>query len=233
MAGSSSSARDCVAGPEPSAARGAAADAPLRRRRRGRLTLLAVLLVCVAPVVASYLAYYVFRPQARSNYATLLQPTRALPADLPLRTLDGAVVSPRSLHGQWLLIAVGSGACADACEQRLYLQRQLHAMLGRERDRIDKIWLVDDDLPVPSALRQALADTAALQVLRVPRAALAAWLAPQPGHALEEHLYLVDPMGEWMLRAPPNPDPARLKRDLDRLLRASAGWDRPGHELQP
>jgi hypothetical protein len=65
-------------------------------------------------------------------------------------------------------------------------------------------------------------------VLRVPRDALAAWLQPEAGRALEDHLYLVDPMGEWMLRMPADPDPARAKRDLDRLLRASSSWDLPG-----
>jgi hypothetical protein len=35
-------------------------------------------------------------------------------------------------------------------------------------------------------------------------------------------------MGEWMMRAPPEPDPTRLKRDLERLLRASSFWDTPG-----
>jgi len=43
-----------------------------------------------------------------------------------------------------------------------------------------------------------------------------------------DHLYIVDPRGDWMMRMPVDPDPARLKRDLDRLLRASAGWDRAG-----
>ncbi len=55
-----------------------------------------------------------------------------------------------------------------------------------------------------------------------------AWLQPEPGHALQEHLYLVDPMGEWMLRAPADADPGKLKRDLDKLLKASASWDRAG-----
>jgi hypothetical protein len=62
----------------------------------------------------------------------------------------------------------------------------------------------------------------------VDRAALAAWLAPEAGHALEEHLYVVDPMGEWMMRIPAQPEPATVKRDLERLLRASASWDTPG-----
>jgi hypothetical protein len=108
------------------------------------------------------------------------------------------------------------------------MQRQLREMLGRERERIDKIWLVTDTAEPASALRAALDADPTLQVLRVPSDALAAWLQPEAGHALEDHLYLVDPMGEWMMRVPADPDPARVKRDLDRLLRAASSWDLPG-----
>jgi hypothetical protein len=75
---------------------------------------------------------------------------------------------------------------------------------------------------------QAIAQGAPTTVLRVPRDELARWLAPAPGHALEQHLYVVDPMGQWMMRVPAQPEPAKLKRDIERLLRASASWDRPG-----
>jgi len=68
-------------------------------------------------------------------------------------------------------------------------------------------------------------------VLRVPAGQLSKWLAPAQGHSLAEHLYVVDPMGNWMMRFPARMDVAgasRAKRDLDRLLRASASWDEPG-----
>jgi hypothetical protein len=198
-----------------------------RRTRIGRIKMLAVLLVCAAPVIASYFSYFVLRPQARSNYGELIQPTRTMPA-LPLQTLDAQPVQAASLRGQWLLLALGGGACDAACDKRLYTQRQLREMLGRERDRIDKLWLVTDTVPVPPALRSALQADVSLQVLRVPREALSTWLQPEPGRALEDHLYLVDPMGEWMLRLPAEPEPARVKRDLERLLRASASWDKAG-----
>ena len=202
-------------------------QAEARRTRSGRLKMLAVLAFCAAPVVASYFSYFVLRPQARTNYGALIQPTRSLPA-LPLRTLDGQAVDAASLRGQWLLLTVGPGACDAACEKRLFMQRQLREMLGRDRDRVDKLWLITDDAEVPAALRAALQAAPSVDMLRVPRAALAAWLQPDEGHALEDHLYLVDPMGEWMMRMPADPDPARIKRDLERLLRASSSWDRPG-----
>jgi len=202
--------------------------ADARRTRTGRIKMLLVLAVCAAPVLASYFSYFVLRPQARTNYGALIQPTRALPAGMPLRALDGQPVDARSLHGQWLLLALGPADCTGECDKRLYMQRQLREMLGRERERIDKIWLVTDEAELPAALRSALQADPGLRVLRAPREALATWLQPDAVHALEDHLYLVDPMGEWMMRMPADPDPAKVKRDLDRLLRASASWDQPG-----
>ncbi len=200
-----------------------------RRTTQGRLKMLLVLAICAAPVVASYISYFVLKPLGRNNYADLIQPTRSLPADLPLKALDGQPVPPDTLRHQWLLINLSTGACDAACEARLYLQRQVHQMLGKDRARMDKLWLVVDGQPPRAALLPALTqgpDPA--RILLVPREAVARWLQPAVGQALEEHLYLVDPMGEWMLRVPHPTDPMRLKKDLDRLMRASASWDTAG-----
>ncbi len=201
-----------------------------RQRARGRWQTLLVLLVCAAPVVASYLAYYVIRPSGHAAaYGALIDPPRPMPGAVG-RTLDGMPRQLRDSVGQWLLVVVDSGRCTAACEMRLFLQRQLREMLGRERDRVDKLWLVVDEVEPTAALRDALAATPAMTVLRLPREAVAGWLQPAAGQVLEDHLYIVDPLGNWMLREPPDADPSRVKRDLDRLLRASAGWDQPGYQ---
>ncbi len=237
MSGSNSSAPDVAAPAEPlSLTVHAMPEATLvaegagdpQRVRRGRIKMLLVLAVCATPVLASYFMYYVVRPTGGSAaYSALIQPSVAMPA-IEAHTLEGQPVSLTSLKGQWLLVVVGDAGCDAACEKRLFLLRQLREMTGRERDRIDKLWLVTDDAMPNATLRAALAANPPTQVLRLPRAAVQAWLKPAAGHALEEHLYVVDPMGEWMMRAPANPDPAKLKRDLERLLRASASWDQPG-----
>jgi len=203
---------------------------PDAQRKRGRATMLLVLLACLAPVAASYFLYFVVRPQTRSNYAELIQPTRSLPADLPLRTLGGQPVPAASLKDQWLMVVVAGGDCDSRCEALLYDQRQLREMMGREKDRIDRVWLVTDDAPLRPPIGQAMQAGVPATVLRVPREALAAWLQPASGQALEDHLYLVDPMGEWMMRTPVPLAPEKFKKDLERLLRASAFWDRPGRE---
>ncbi|MDO9091492.1 MAG: hypothetical protein Q7U99_02430 [Rubrivivax sp.] len=203
-------------------------QAAQRRTVGGRVKMLVVLLVCAAPVIASYFTYFVIRPEGRTNYSTLILPTRALP-DLALRTLDGQNTSAAALKGQWLLVAVGPAACDAACEKRLFLQRQLREMLGRDRDRLDKVWFITDEVALAPELRLATQDSPVpVTTLRVPPEQLAAWLAPAEGQSIEAHLYLVDPMGEWMMRVPADAEPGRVKRDLERVMRGSAGWDKAG-----
>lgn len=232
MSGSSLSDRASDARPEAlrmtvyELGRDASGD-PDRRTRRGRVQMLLVLLACAAPVVASYVSYFVLRPQQRSNYATLVQPTRTMPA-VEATTLEGTTVSLASQRGQWLLVAVGPAGCDQPCERRLHMQRQLREMLGRDRDRVDKVWLVTDSAALRQPLLDAVRARPEVTVLRVDVADVSTWLEPDAGRRVEDHLYLVDPMGEWMMRLPVDPDPAKVKRDLERLLRASASWDRPG-----
>lgn len=207
-----------------------AADQALTQRTRvGRIKMLLVWAVCAAPVVASYFMYYVVRPEGRTNHGDLIQPARAMPEPnaLPLRNLQGATVLPTSLKGQWLLVSVAGGACETTCEKTLYLQRQLRESLGRDKDRIDRVWLVSDGAAVREALMPALQQAT---VLRVPEADLARWLEPQSGRQLADHLYLVDPRGDWMMRFPANVDFAKAKRDLTRLLKASEAWDEAGRQ---
>ena len=199
-----------------------------RRTAAGRLKMLLVLLVCALPVMASYVTYYVLRPDGRTNYSELIHPQRPMPQDLALTDLQGQPVPAQSLRGQWLLVVVAAGGCNESCERLLWLQRQLREALGRDKDRVDKVWLVPDAvMPKPRTL-EAIGASSTATVLRVPPQALARWLEASQGHRLEQHLYIVDPMGDWMMRTPVDPDPARLKRDVERLLRASASWDTPG-----
>jgi hypothetical protein len=207
----------------------AAGDA--RRTSAGRLKMLLVLAICAAPVIASYFTYYVIHPQTARSFGELVEPQRPLP-DITAHQLDGQPVPLPSLRGQWLIVSVAGGACDAGCERNLYLQRQLRESLGKDRDRVDWVWLVDDAQPVRAPLLAALSQAT---VLRVDGAQLAQWLAPAAGQSLHDHIYVVDPLGNWMMRFPPGGQreldtsaAKNMKRDLDRLLRASASWDLPG-----
>ena len=202
-------------------------DREAARTASGRWKMIAILLVCASPVLLSYFTYYIIRPEGRRNFGELINPQRPLPS-MRTETLDGKPGELKALKNQWLLVSVGSAVCEQTCQQRLYFQRQLREALGREKDRLDQVWLINDTAEVEGRLRAGLASSA---VLRVPADALAQWLQPAAGQRLEEHLYLVDPLGNWMMRFPANMDTAgaaKAKRDLDRLLRASVSWDKEG-----
>lgn len=197
--------------------------------RAGRWRMFAVMLVCAAPVIASYFAYYVIRPEGRRNYGELIQPQRPLPA-ISATNLQGEVLALPTLKGQWLFVSVAGGACGAACQQNLYLQRQLREGLGKEKDRLDWVWFVQDDAAVSPELQTALKGAT---VLRVPSAELSRWLVAEQGRQLEDHLYLVDPLGNWMMRFPAGltaENAPNVKRDLDRLMRAAQFWDRAGRD---
>jgi hypothetical protein len=192
--------------------------------------MMVVLAVCAAPVIASYVTYYFIRPQGRSNYAELITPPRPLPLTVAATLPDGNSFDLPKLKGQWLLVVASEAACGASCEKQLWLQRQLRQTLGREKDRVEELFIVTDDGPLRPELEAALAADPAMTVLRVPEAALRQWMEPATGQGWTDHVYVVDPMGQWMMRTPAAPEPAKFKKDLEKLLRASSSWDRAGRE---
>jgi hypothetical protein len=203
---------------------GLAADRP--RVGAGRIKLLLLFLACAAPVIASYFTYYVIQPDLARSYGTLIQPPLELP-DVVAHDLQGQAKPLRELRDQWLLVSVGPSACDEACQQRLYMQRQIRESMGPERARVDWVWLISDDQPVAPELLPALANA---QVWRVDPEVLSAWLQAAPGQSLSDHLYLVDPMGMWMMRFPAQPDGKKLRADLAKVLKASQFWDEEGRQ---
>lgn len=202
-------------------------QADAQRTRIGRWKMIAMMLVCASPVIASYFTYYVIRPEGRRVYGELIQPLKDMP-QASAKNLQGESITLASLKGQWLLVTVASGACQERCQQNLYFQRQLREILGREKDRLDRVWLVNDEVPVSPGLLPGLK---VAHVLRLDATTLQSWISPATGQQLQDHLYVIDPMGNFMMRFPANmdvPGASKAKRDLDRLLKASSSWDQAG-----
>lgn len=197
------------------------------RTKNGRLKMFLVLLLCASPVIASYITYYFIRPEGRRNFGELINPQIPVP-NLSATTLDGKSVNLQTLKGQWLLVSISGGACDASCQNHLYLQRQVRETLGKEKDRLDWVWFVSDAAPVPDALLLALKGAT---VLRLPAEQLGAWMQAAKGQQLADHIYVIDPMGNWMMRFAPgfNAESAvKAKKDLERLLKASSFWDNAG-----
>lgn len=184
------------------------------RRYRALYLLLAV---CIAPVVASYTAYYASPPGGRTNYGELINPQRPVPA-MRLTRLDGTAFDLQSLRGHWVLVAVDAADCDDACQRKLWKLRQVRLTTGKERDRVERVFLVTDTAPLQTMLLREYEGTL---FLRADPAEVRTLLQPATPADLAAGLWVIDPLGNLMLRWPPDADPNRMKRDLGRLLRAS------------
>ena len=188
--------------------------APAELVRRGRLwTPALIFAVCAMPFVASYLVYYLWPPQSRMNYGTLIDP-HPLPV-APLARPDGSRFSIAELKGRWVMLQVDSSGCSEPCRRKLYQMRQVRLAQGPEMRRIERVWLVRDDGPVGPALLREYAGT------HVAYAGIATLSAFPAERDAADHIYLIDPLGNLMLRFPRDADPSRMKKDLERLLKVS------------
>ena len=179
-------------------------------RAKGRRTLLLLAAVAIAPVVASYSAYYFFPREQRTNYGELLA-TAPAPALAGTR-LDGRPLALAQLRGKWVLMVGAPGGCDALCVQALHATRQARTIQGREKERVQRVWLVTDNATPDPAL---LAEHPDLLVARMSPEAL----SPLPAGA--DRIYLVDPLGNLVLAFPGDPDIKKVAKDIERVLRAS------------
>ena len=161
---------------------------------KNKLVLIA--LVCAAPLVLGTLAYLLrWSPGASANYGELIEP----------RPMAGAAFV--ALRGKWVLVTADAAACDAYCEKKLYFMRQVRRAQGKDMDRIERLWLVSGrGEPRPELL-------AAIEGTRVVRVGDAAFTP--------DYIYLVDPLGNLMMRFPRDPDPSRIIKDLQRLMKYS------------
>ncbi len=189
-------------------------------QKRGRRMLWLVLLVCASPLLASYFTYYVLKPEKRNNYGALVdQRAHPVPANLATATLDGRPQALAQFKGKWVMLMTAPGACAEACRKQLFTMRQLRLMQGKEMERIERVWLITDREPLETLVIREFDGT---HMLRADGAAVRAWLPADAGTTVDEHIYLIDPLGHLMMRFPRDPEPRKVYKDIYKLLKASS-----------
>ena len=176
--------------------------------------MLAIAALCLAPFVAALVAYFYWQPQGGANYGDLIA---AHPlSDPPLRLLDQHAFKLSALRGKWVLLQLDKADCDSACRAKLYDMRQVRLAQGREMERVERVWLILDEAPLETMLMREYDGT---RMLRAGGSPILAEFPPAGG--ARDHIYLIDPLGNLMMRFPRDADPRKINKDLARLLRAS------------
>jgi len=180
-------------------------DKELRTRNLRMLAVLAGLFLL--PLASAFWVYYGtdWRPVKRVNHGELITPARPLP-------------HPELFHKKWALVYIGNGQCDDLCRKALYIMRQTRLSLNAEVKRVERVFLVTSDCCAHEFLER---EHAGLEVLNGSESPVNAALSVFPSNDRGQSVFIVDPLGNLMMRYDIRQDPKGLLQDLKKLLTLS------------
>jgi hypothetical protein len=183
------------------------ASAPPRRQRS---LLVLLFLLFFVPIAASFILYYGvgWRPGGNTSHGELYSPARPLPSGAAQLTSK-----------KWLLVYAGNGACDENCRRSLVFARQTRLSLNQEMTRVTNVFLATADCCDRAYLTGEHPDLAVVDVAADP--ALAQVAAALPATDREHSLYVVDPLGNLVMRYDTRTEPRGLLDDLKKLLKLS------------
>ena len=188
---------------------------PLDPVKRGRVKLLALAAFFALPVVAGYVAYFFdLAPGSAANYGTLIAAS-PLP-DASLQGADGRSLKVSDLRGKWLLLQFDASECNEYCERKLYFMRQVRKALGKDMGRVERVWVLTDDRTPKAKLLEAIEGT---RLVRVTGGSFASAFPAEASPV--DHIFVVDPLGNLMMRFPREPNPSKILKDMQRLMKLS------------
>jgi len=181
---------------------------------KARNTLLLIFFISAFPLVAACATYFLWQPTKRMNHGDLLKPT-TVPVSA-MTTAEGGSFDLTTLRGKWIMVQMDASTCDERCRTKLYTMRQIRVAQGKDMLRLERVWLLTDDkLPLPELLKEH----EGIRVVRAAGSPLLAALKLQTPVDSTASIYMIDPMGNLMMRFPQSTDPVGMIKDLNRLLR--------------
>lgn len=195
-----------------------------KARASNRTKIVLVAIIFLTPVViATVLKLTGWRPAQTGNYGELIQPARPM-ENVKFRTPGGDRVAINDYRHKWLMVTFGTGVCDKLCEANISKMRRVHIATGKHHGRIKRLLVVTSK--ASSNLQKIMKAYPEMAVAAGPAEAIrnmASQLRTKDGNALDglNRIYLIDPLGNFMMTYDMNADPGRMRKDLSRLLRVS------------
>ena len=178
-----------------------------------------ILLICLIPVVGSTLLYLFWKPSDFVNNGELIGPTPV--RDLRVGTLNNSPFTFSVVDGRWAFVSMASTSCDEDCQGRLYLMRQIRLTQGAESERIERIFFSSVGLELSPELVSQHVGTYFVESTEEELDPIFG------GHTdRDRFIYLIDPVGNLMMKFPDGMNPSLIKKDVSKLLKISKGWKR-------
>ncbi|AEJ00278.1 putative transmembrane protein [Nitrosomonas sp. Is79A3] len=183
-------------------------------QKSNRRKLLLLLALMCAPVVISYALYFLdYKPESK-HYGDLIPIVKV--TGKATNQVDNTILRMKDLHGKWVLVTIDSGHCDEACQQKLYFMRQVRLVQGKQKHRIERLWLINDDV-IPDA--ELVKEYEGTFFAKAQDSEILGFIETK--EIQTKHIYLIDPMGNLMMRFPENVDGTKMGHDIKRLLHVS------------
>ena len=195
-----------------------------QQQKKGRLILLSLVIFFVSPLVLVMYMYKIdWHPEGQS-IGHLIKPVVLLEVPSAFQGIKPSIKDPSDVsnnlwHDKWSIVLVAQ-SCDQACASRLYDVRQIHASLEKNMNRVQRI-LITHQQDVAD-IQKRYPD---LLILNQPSADVdlfAKQFNQSSQNALALHnVYLVDPLGNWMMEYSAELSARDLRKDIVQLLRYS------------
>lgn len=183
-------------------------------KKANRRKFIALLILMCSPVVISYALYFSdFKPKS-THYGDLIPLVKMTGKGTNI--MDNTILRIKDLHGKWVLLTIDSGNCDEACQKKLYFMRQVRLVQGKEMHRIERLWLINDETKPAANLIKDFDGTYFVSAQNSEMLNLV-----ETEDVQTKHIYLIDPLGNLMMRFPENVDGTKMGHDLKRLLHVS------------
>jgi cytochrome oxidase Cu insertion factor (SCO1/SenC/PrrC family) len=187
---------------------------------RGRLQFLLLAALFFAPLFAAIVLYFFapqWRPQGHTNYGELIRPARPIPV-AELLDPAGQAAGPGALRGKWSFVYLGGADCDAVCSAKLIEIRQVRTLLNEKRLRVQRVHIAATPAAAAAVQTELKAHHPDLVFLSdTVEADYRRFFGGQDPQAL----YLVDPLGNWLMVYPAAAEYKGILKDIKKLLRIS------------
>ena len=197
---------------------------PEVNRKKNYTTLWLMILLFGLPYIAAFYFYFYADKDMlgeQTNYGTIITPVRQL-NDINLLKLDNSAFNFSQLKGNWVFVSIGSTNCQKNCQDNLYKMRQIRKAVGKDQFRVQRVFLLTDTNDLDS-FNDLLVDYPGMEIIIPSNKEYQQFISDfsVSGESTENGIFIIDPMGNYMMAYTEGAEAKGILKDIERLLKLS------------